>query len=177
LTLGMGTREERIAAAMPFAWAALVIGLLYTAVSVYWGVGGTWLLDTVGGSLATGGRAGDAAVLAALWGAVVLKLVAAVLPLEVLRRERRRRHSTLLWRLAWAEAAILTAYGFVLTAVGLLVQADLIHRARHADERALAWHAYLWDPWFLVWGLLVARALAGARQNLSGVSSSRQKAG
>ena len=23
-----------------------------------------------------------------------------------------------------------------------------------ADYRALAWHAYLWDPWFLIWGLL-----------------------
>jgi hypothetical protein len=28
-----------------------------------------------------------------------------------------------------------------------------------ADHRALAWHAYLWDPWFLIWGLLVVGAL------------------
>jgi hypothetical protein len=27
------------------------------------------------------------------------------------------------------------------------------------DHRALAWHTYLWDPWFLMWGLLVAGAL------------------
>jgi hypothetical protein len=34
---------------------------------------------------------------------------------------------------------------------GLLVQADVIHASVTADHRALAWHAYLWDPWFLIW--------------------------
>jgi len=32
-----------------------------------------------------------------------------------------------------------------------------------ADHRALAWHAYLWDPWFLVWGVLVTAALLRSR--------------
>jgi len=27
------------------------------------------------------------------------------------------------------------------------------------DQRALAWHAYLWHLWFLVWGLLLAVVL------------------
>jgi hypothetical protein len=25
-----------------------------------------------------------------------------------------------------------------------------------ADERALAWHAYFWDPWFALWGAAFA---------------------
>jgi hypothetical protein len=50
-------------------------------------------------------------------------------------------------------------YGFVFTAVGLAEQAGVIHLAKTADRRALAWHAYLWDPWFLVWGLLAIVAL------------------
>ena len=33
-----------------------------------------------------------------------------------------------------------------------------------ADHRALAWHAYLWDPWFLLWGLLVTAALLRGRR-------------
>ena len=68
-----------------------------------------------------------------------------------------------MWVLAWAEAAILIVYGLVQTAAGLLVQADVIHASATADHRALAWHAYLWDPWFLVWGLLVAAALLRGR--------------
>lgn len=51
----------------------------------------------------------------------------------------------------------------MLTLVGLLVQADVIHATRDADHRALAWHAYLWDPWFLGWGLLLTAALWRSR--------------
>ena len=33
------------------AQLALVAGLAYAAISVYWGSGGRWLVDTVGGTL------------------------------------------------------------------------------------------------------------------------------
>ena len=33
-----------------------------------------------------------------------------------------------------------------------------------SDHKALAWHAFLWDPWFLVWGLLLAAALTLTRR-------------
>jgi hypothetical protein len=51
----------------------------------------------------------------------------------------------------------------VLTAIGLVIQLDLVHPSPTADHTALRWHAYLWDPWFLVWGLLLATALARSR--------------
>jgi hypothetical protein len=88
-----------------------------------------------------------------------LTAVAAVLPLAALRARGTpaARHGMRV--LAWAAAVVLTAYGAVLTGVGLLVQADVISRSAHPDNRALAWHAYLWDPWFLVWGLLAGAAL------------------
>jgi beta-phosphoglucomutase family hydrolase len=62
----------------------------------------------------------------------------------------------------WIEAGILTLYGFVLITIGLLVQAHVIHAFATADHRALAWHAYLWDPWFLIWGLLAIGVLRAA---------------
>jgi hypothetical protein len=65
---------------------------------------------------------------------------------------------------AWLEAAVLIAYGLVLTSVGLLVESGVIAAASDADHRALAWHAFLWDPWFLLWGLLVAMALLLTRE-------------
>ena len=54
--------------------------------------------------------------------------------------------------LGWVVAIGLTAYGSVLTVVGLLVEADVIDAADDADERAIAWHAFFWDPWFALWG-------------------------
>lgn len=145
--------------ALVSAWAACAVGLLYATVSVYWGLGGTWLLDTVGGSLAEQGHAHNAGVVVAVWGAAVLKLIAAALPVLALRGLSSPARTRAVWLLSWIAAGVLTAYGLVLTAVGLLVQTGVVHASRNADHEALAWHAYLWDPWFLVWGLLIAAAL------------------
>jgi hypothetical protein len=152
-------------------WAAFICGLGYVAISLYWGLGGTWLLATVGGSLATGKS--SAGIEVAVWAAVVLKAIAACLPLIALGAlfpafqkplpavQKRKRW---LRRLAWIEAVILTAYGLVLTVIGLLVQSGAIVPPANADHRALEWHAYLWDPWFLLWGLLVLTALMQTRR-------------
>jgi hypothetical protein len=145
------------------AKAAFVLGLLYAAVSVYWGLGGTWLLATVGGALQRQGRAGTATLVLAVWAAVILKMVAAVLPLLALRRVAHPGWNRAVSRLAWIEAVILTVYGLVLTVVDMLVRAGIIHPSANADHRASVWHAYLWDPWFLLWGLLVVAALLRGR--------------
>jgi hypothetical protein len=150
------------------AQVALVVGLLHGTVLVYWGVGGTWLLDTIGGSLEEKGRAGNVGVMLVVWAAVLLVIIGSVLPLLALRRLMSPAWNRIVWRLAWAEAAILTLYGLVMTAAGLLALAGVILAPSNADDRrALAWHTYLWDPWFLIWGLLVAAALLRGRQNPS----------
>jgi hypothetical protein len=46
---------------------------------------------------------------------------------------------------------------------GLLVELGILHAGRDADHRALAYHAFLWDPWFLLWGLLVLAAVHSSR--------------
>ena len=148
------------------ALAGLVVGLAYAAISVYWAVGGRWLLTTVGISLSQPGQAGHLAALLAVWGAAGVKAFAAVLPLLAIGVWPRTANGGLrrLARvLTWIEAAILTGYGLVLTASGLLVQAGVIKAAAHADRLALKWHAYLWDPWFLIWGIFVFLALWRSR--------------
>jgi hypothetical protein len=148
------------------ALAGLVVGLAYAAISVYWAVGGRWLLNTVGISLSRPGQAGHLAALLAIWGAAAVKAVAALLPLPAARVWPRTANGglrRLARALAWIEAAILTAYGLILTTSGLLVQAGVIKAAAHADRLALEWHAYLWDPWFLIWGIFVVLALWRSR--------------
>jgi hypothetical protein len=146
------------------AWAAFALGLLYAVVSVYRGLGGSWLLDSVGASLAQPGRAVSAPVVLAVCCAGGLKVIAAVLPLLAVGAGAVRvRWRYLIRALACVEAAILTVYGLNLTAVGLLVRAGLMGTPANADHRALAWHAFLWDPWLLVWGVLVTAALFRSR--------------
>ncbi len=75
--------------------------------------------------------------------------------------------------LAWVEAAVLTGYGLVMTAGGLLVVAGAVSVSAAADHRAQAWHAYVWDPWFLICGLLVGGALLRGRHHRNQVARPR----
>ena len=148
-------------AGIRWAQAAFLLGLAYALVSISWGLGSTWALDTVGGTLETEGRAGNAALSVIVWASVLLKLIAATLGLVVTRPHHQPQKLVVV--AAWVAAGVLIVYGGVLTFVGLLLQANVIHADANADYRALAWHFYLWDPWFLVWGLLLAAALWHSR--------------
>lgn len=165
---GPAVRQRRAAASgSRLAQAACAAGLAYAAISVYWVLGGTWLLDTVGGTLEQQGRAGHPGIILAVWAAAVLKIIGAIVPLvaaEVTPGQATTVRRRQIRVLAWLEAAILTIYGLALTGAGLLVQSGAIAPAAGADHRALAWHAYLWDPWFLLWGVLVTAALVRSRQ-------------
>jgi hypothetical protein len=112
------------------------------------------VLDTVGGDIERWGRERSADVVVVLWVIVVLKLVGAGAPLIFVgvghlpawTRSRRTR------ALGWAAAVGLTVYGGVLSVAGWLIEAGVVDAADDADEHALAWHAYFWDPWFALWG-------------------------
>lgn len=145
------------------AWLAFVVGMGYAAVSAYWGLGGTGMLDTVGGDLATDGRAGSSGAYAAVWAACVLKVIASLLPLAAVGLVRDPEVVGVSRWLSWVEAVLLTGYGFLVTFVGLLVQAQVIRADPDADLYALTWHTFFWDPWFLLWGILVLVALRRSR--------------
>jgi hypothetical protein len=174
---GPSGRQWRAARGLRLAQAACVAGLAYAAISVYWALGGTWLLDTVGGTLEQQGHAGNPGIILAVWAAAVLKIIGAIVPLAAAGVTPGQATSA--WRrqvrvLAWLEAAILTVYGLVLTGAGLLVQSGAIASSASTDHRALAWHPYLWDPWFLVWGMLVTAALVRSRQPRAARIASRR---
>jgi len=147
------------------ACAAAALAALYAAVSAYWGAGGTALLDTIGGTLEREARAHNAGLLAVVWMTVALKLTAGGIGLLATARPEwlSPRRCRVVRGAAWLTTAILTLYGGTLTSAGLLVQAGIIHASARADHRALRWHAFLWDPWFLIWGLLLAAALTLTR--------------
>jgi Protein of unknown function (DUF3995) len=124
-------------------------------------------LDTIGGSLERWGREREPALIAALWLVVAVKVIAALtapvlagvgaerLPLWIRGRAPRL--------LGWIAAIILVLYGGVMTAVGLLVEAGVLDAAADADRRALAWHTFFWDPWFLLWGVAFSVSLWASR--------------
>lgn len=135
---------------------AVILGLSNAAVSAFWLFGGTALLDTVGGEIEQWGRERGASVLVALTGVVLVKVAIAIVPLVDFAGLAGR------WvrRLGWVAAVILVVYGGLLTTVGLLVQFGVVDTAAEADAKALAWHAFFWDPWFLLWGVALVLHLS-----------------
>jgi hypothetical protein len=80
--VGPAVRQRRAAGqGLRLAQAARGVGAAYAAVSVYWALGGTWLLDTLGGTLEQQGRAGNPGIILAVWAAAVLKVIGAIVPL------------------------------------------------------------------------------------------------
>jgi Protein of unknown function (DUF3995) len=148
------TRLDR--GALVAAALAAMLGAASAAMSAYWALGGTALLDTVGGEIERWGRERSAGVVATLWLITAAKLVGAVVPLVLVGVGSGRLPASTRARptrvLGWIVAIGLAAYGGLLTVVGVLVEAGLIDAADDADERAIAWHAFFWDPWFALWG-------------------------
>jgi hypothetical protein len=139
-------------------WAYTAAGLAFAsaAISLYWTLGGTALLDTVGGALEELARERSAGAVALGTATVAAKLAAGALALALTRPVRR-----LLARLATVGGVTLALYGGVLVAAGALVLAGAVEPDGETDEYALRWHVFVWDLWFLVWG--VALALAARR--------------
>ena len=141
------------------ARVAAGLAFLSAATTAYWLFGGTALLGTLGGSLErlARGRSGGALALGAT--VVVIKSVTGVLALLLL--SPRRRGWRMIAGLGILAAVALCLWGTANVLVGALVLSGAIERA-DVDRHALRWHVFLWDSWFLVWGVALVLALVGA---------------
>jgi len=140
------------------AYGACALAWLYAVPSAYWALGGTVGLDTLGGAIEQLARTRDPAGIALGLGAGVLKVAGGLLALALVRPWGRAIPRRLLGGAAWATSVVLTCYGGLLVVVGALVLGGLISPSGPVDRRALRWHVFLWDLWFLVWGLLLGVA-------------------
>jgi hypothetical protein len=148
-------------AVRPGRWtgfAAAAVAFAFAAVSLYWALGGRALLDTLGGEIERRARAGDDVLLAANAVGVVLKLLGGVLALALVQPWGERLPRRPLLVVAWAGAAVLSAYGVLQTVSIILVALDRLELDEPLDTRALRWRMFLWEPWFLVWGVLLGSA-------------------
>ena len=144
--------------------AAAAVGLLHAAFSLYWALGGRWLLRTVGAWAVQLADSSPAAAGVVLGVVAALKLAGAVVPVMV---ETGRLGGRRAWRaLAWTGACGLIAYGLLNVLVAWSVLARLVMPHGGYDAAAMIGHAALWDPLFLLWGLLLAGGLALTRGGL-----------
>jgi hypothetical protein len=139
-------------------YAAAVLAFASAAVTLYWTLGGTRLLDTVGGSLEDLARDRSGGALALGIVVVLVKAVGGLLALALVRPWGARIGRRLLVLLGGAASALLVLYGGVYVLVGGLVLGGAIAPSQPVDRHGLRWHVFVWDLWFLLWGLALGLA-------------------
>lgn len=139
------------------AYAAAVVTAVFAVPNVYWGLGGTAGLDTLGGVVEEQARAGDPAIHAMNWVAVGLKLLLAGVAIALVHPLPRVPNGAVRG-VAWAGAVILVVYGFAQTLGVGLMYLGVLEPGDGLTERALLWRLLLWEPWFLVCGVLLGTA-------------------
>lgn len=141
---------------------AALAGTVHALFSLYWAIGGDWLLETLGERIVTT----FADMRWVLLPVGLVKLVAALAPLWLDRRGWPLR--PLSRGLAWLGALVLVVWGGLNTVVGQLVLSGAIQPDGGYDRPGMIGHAWLWDPLFLVWGLALLVHLVGTRGRREG---------
>jgi Protein of unknown function (DUF3995) len=133
-------------------YAAAVWSFVFAALSCYWAAGGTLGLHTLSTQIT--GRTNDPGFIALVWGTALAKVVAGVLALALVQRWGRRLDHRLLLIAGWATGVALTAYGALGLVQAVLALAGVVDPPAGADRDVLRWYAFLWEPYWLLGGVL-----------------------
>ena len=146
------------------AYAAAVLAFASALMSLYWAAGGHALVSTIGGYVEQSARRGGALPVLVALAAALAKAAGGLLALALVRPWGRMIPRRWLLSGSAGASALLVAYGGLTVLLGALVLSGVIHPAGDVDRTALRWHVGVWDLWFLVWGILLALAIAGYRR-------------
>jgi hypothetical protein len=137
------------------AYGAAVWAFAFAAVSAYWAIGGELGRETIAADIAQIPLANDPVV---VWATAGLKALAGMLALALVRPWGRLFSQQLLVAAVWATGLLLTLYGVAnLVDHGRMV-AGLRDTPAVLGEQAARWHLLLWDPVWLLGGLLFLAA-------------------
>lgn len=158
---GTNSSATRSAISMAALRIAAAAGVAHGLFSLYWAVGGDWLLASLGQALIEA----FADSRWALFPVGTAKIIAALLPLVL---ARWAWPVPLISRpICWAGAIGLTMWGGANTIVGNLVLTGAIIPEEGYDHAGMVGHAWLWDPLFLIWGVSLGLALVLSTQRRS----------
>jgi len=158
------------AARRPGTWAGTAAAgwaFLFAAVSVYWSAGGLTGLGTISRVMRERAVERSPGFVAILWATAVLKIVAGLLGLALCRRWERPLPRRIVLVGGWGTGVLLTLYGGIGFANVLLAELGVMEPT---DPKTARWYLFLWEPVWLVGGLLF---LLAAWQFTSGSNGRR----
>jgi hypothetical protein len=154
-------RREASGGARSLGWAgyaAAAWAFLFAAASFYWALGGPLGVETIGPGITGPALAGDPTILAVIWITGALKVVAGVVALALIQPRGRRVPRWALLLFGWGAGALFLVYGAANLIQDALIVAGAIPTPAGLGAVAARWHLFLWDPWWLLGGVLFALA-------------------
>lgn len=139
-------------------YATCVWALAFAALSFYWAAGGTAGASTIGPALTSLALTRDPGFIAILWITGALKAIAGLLALALARPWGRLIPRWLLLAAGWGAGTALILYGGASFVQHALMVAGIIVIPAGLGATAARWHVLLWDPWWLLGGILFAIA-------------------
>lgn len=140
-------------------YAACAWALLFAALSFYWAAGGTLAVETNAPAITRPVLAREPGWIALLWATGALKAVAGLLALALVRPWGMVLPRRLLLAGGWAAFAIMALYeGAASLLQHALMVAGLIATPAGLGATSARWHLLLWDPWWLLGGILFGLA-------------------
>ena len=138
--------------AMWAGYAACIWALVFAAISFYWAAGGTAGSETIGPAITDMAR--DPAFIAVLWGTGALKVLGGLLALALVRPWGRVLPRWGLLAAAWSGGILMALYGAASWVQEGLMVGGVIRTPAGLGHTAALWHVLLWDPWWLLGGIL-----------------------
>jgi len=140
-------------------YAACAWAFTFAAVSFYWAAGGTVGVTMNAPAITGPVLARDPGWIAILWATGVLKVIAGLLALALVRPWGRLFPRWLLTIAAWGTVAVMGLYeGAASLIQHALMVAGVIETPAGLGSTSARWHLLLWDPWWLVEGILFGTA-------------------
>lgn len=152
----ISTRPKRLSLLTWSAYAACAWSFVFAALSFYWALGGSFLSNTQSPQI----LALTAApwFIAIVWLTGLLKVLAGLLALSLIRRWGGKFPVWLRRVAVWSVGLVLTLYGGANLAARGLMALGVLETPASMRSAAATWHLILWDPWFLLGGLLFLAA-------------------
>jgi hypothetical protein len=147
-----------LAGGAAFAWA-----VVFALMSRYWAASGSFGGGKLGIEIDRLAHERNASFVAGLWAAFALKTLAAGLALALVAPWGRRLPRRLLLVLGGATGAGITLYALANLVQHALMATGAISTPDALGPDALPWHLALWDPFWLLGGLLFLIAAAPVR--------------
>lgn len=135
-----------------YATAASIWSFAFAALTFYWALGGTAGIETIGPAIT--GLAGDPVFLIFLWLTGIFKLLAGLLALALFQPWAAIFPQRLRLAAAWALGLGLLLYGLASFIQHLLMLTSVVPLPAGLGAYAARWHLALWDPWWMLGGLL-----------------------